>query len=659
MTRQYLFLAAFLLAACSSNKQGNGTAKAEDSGEETVIDCEDESKDTFWEDLDGDGFGNPDRPETLCGAEAGWVDNSEDCDDSDAEASPSQDETCDGVDNNCDGLVDEDAAIDASDWFRDSDGDGFGGGPPRGFGCSGETDEVNNSSDCNDEDSDIHPDAVEVCDGTDNDCDGDTDNGETPDGYPVYEDIDADGWGNGASELIRCVTPEGWTTLSGDCADEDETRNPDAIDECDGTDMDCDGHIDSHCGTMTDAEGGWELDVAEEAALPSMHISDIDGDGTNDLLAFDIVNGEALFFAGPITGGGMTPDLTIGLSESGDDTEPHIQTAFGVAIQGDVDFNGDGYADLLISAPQANMLSGEITNSVGLFLGPDWLDLDPSAPDTTLSASPSTTTWGTWDLPTGDLTGDGQADVVLGSAESTLIIWDTPLEDTLLDDLTVLDTPGRAENMIPVVRDVNADGQADLMVSTGDMLTIRYGPIASSALATTPDLTIEAPLHAVLGDGLCAADLTGDGATDLAYTEAIATETGEGVDKVHVMDLELDEGSPFWTTEFSTSGTTALLRCDDIDGDGRADLRVNDYFNSESYFLGGKAYLFFGTLESGVATSDHRFDGTRVEAAIGLGSATGDLDGDGVGDLVLSGLGPSIYLHSGAAWVSDEWMAAE
>ena len=212
--------------------------------------------------------------------------------------------------------------------------------------------------------------------------------------------------------------------------------------------------------------------------------------------------------------------------------------------------------------------------------------------------------------------------------------------------------------MVPAVHDVNGDGQADLIVSTGDTLAIRHGPISASALAAIPDLTLSAPLHAVVGDGLCAADLTGDGAIDLAYTEAFVAGSSVEVDKVHVMDLTSDESSPLWTAELPTSGDTILLLCDDVDGDGRADLQINDYFNSDSHVLGGMVSLFFGSLESGVVTPDQRFEGTTDEGAIGLGSASGDLNGDGIGDLVLSGLGAT-YLHTGDAWVSDEWLAAE
>jgi hypothetical protein len=50
-------------------------------------------------DIDGDGYG----PEYYSGEDDGEFD----CDDSDPDISPAATETCDGIDNNCDGIIDE------------------------------------------------------------------------------------------------------------------------------------------------------------------------------------------------------------------------------------------------------------------------------------------------------------------------------------------------------------------------------------------------------------------------------------------------------------------------------------------------------------------------------------------------------------------------
>lgn len=61
----------------------------------------------YWTDADGDGFGDPGGSYTMCPGD-GRVDNAHDCADTDASVHPLAAEVCgDGIDNNCDGLVDE------------------------------------------------------------------------------------------------------------------------------------------------------------------------------------------------------------------------------------------------------------------------------------------------------------------------------------------------------------------------------------------------------------------------------------------------------------------------------------------------------------------------------------------------------------------------
>jgi predicted outer membrane repeat protein len=125
----------------------------------------------WYADADGDGFGDPKTAAVRCEALAGEVENGEDCADGDAAVHPAAGEVCDGVDQDCDGLVDNDA-VDAVPWFLDLDEDGFGS-LKAGVACTPPPGGALQDGDCNDEDPAAYPGAEEwACDQKDTDCDG-------------------------------------------------------------------------------------------------------------------------------------------------------------------------------------------------------------------------------------------------------------------------------------------------------------------------------------------------------------------------------------------------------------------------------------------------------------------------------------------------------
>lgn len=95
----------------------------------------------------------------------------------------------------------------------------------------------------------------EVCDGADNDCDGEVDEGVT---VAWYSDADGDGYGAGDVQ-VGCEVPAGGAATAGDCDDADGTVHPDATEHCaDGRDDDCDGATDETCtGCTTTVPGSW------------------------------------------------------------------------------------------------------------------------------------------------------------------------------------------------------------------------------------------------------------------------------------------------------------------------------------------------------------------------------------------------------------------
>ncbi|MCP4806565.1 MAG: hypothetical protein GY913_01110 [Proteobacteria bacterium] len=133
---------------------------------------------TWYTDADGDGYGADASSTTACWEPSSSAKTGGDCDDANAEVSPLADEKCDGVDNDCDGNVDENSAIDTTVWYADTDGDGFGDNTSSLNACDEPSGYVDDDTDCDDTNGDINPDAKEVCDdGVDDDCSGTADDG--------------------------------------------------------------------------------------------------------------------------------------------------------------------------------------------------------------------------------------------------------------------------------------------------------------------------------------------------------------------------------------------------------------------------------------------------------------------------------------------------
>jgi len=132
--------------------------------------------------------------------------------------------------------------------FDDADGDGFGDAATARCVAEAPSGAVENGDDCDDNDGATFPDAEELCDGLDNDCDGVADDGVLS---TFYADTDGDGHGGERYTAEACAAPDGYVGVGDDCDDEDENVHPGAAELCDGVQNDC----DAGAWTLADEDG--------------------------------------------------------------------------------------------------------------------------------------------------------------------------------------------------------------------------------------------------------------------------------------------------------------------------------------------------------------------------------------------------------------------
>ncbi|MBK8683055.1 MAG: putative metal-binding motif-containing protein [Bacteroidetes bacterium] len=132
-------------------------------------------EDVFYADSDGDGFGDVMHDTLACVLPAGFVADSSDCNDADNTIYPTAIDLCNGIDDNCNGIIDEDAIFIA--YYIDADGDGFGNPETEELFCSFPFGYVTDNTDCDDTNENIYPGATEILNGIDDNCDGVIDEG--------------------------------------------------------------------------------------------------------------------------------------------------------------------------------------------------------------------------------------------------------------------------------------------------------------------------------------------------------------------------------------------------------------------------------------------------------------------------------------------------
>jgi uncharacterized protein (TIGR03382 family) len=231
--------------------------------------------------------------------------------------------------------------------------------------------------DCNDNDAAVNPQAEEVCNGIDDNCDAEIDGPNATGATTQYPDLDQDGFGAGAP-LLGCAQQPGVAATNDDCDDNNDGIYPGAPETCDGADQDCDGTPDDNPTEAplwypdSDQDGfGGGAGVAACAAPSGSIATGGDCNDTNEDIrpgADEVCNGidddcdgtadedptDALTFFADTDGDGYgddantkdactTPSGFVATPGDCDDSDPKLNPAATESCEDPADLNCDGF----------------------------------------------------------------------------------------------------------------------------------------------------------------------------------------------------------------------------------------------------------------------------------------------------------------------------
>ena len=602
------------------------------------------------QDLDGDGY-----------------DDKNDCDDNSAAVHPGALESCNGIDENCDGLGDE-GAHDTIDWFLDADGDGFGSTDGTASACEAPSGYVDNINDCDDAASTTWPGADELCDGIDNNCDEEVDEDTAVDAPTWYFDADFDGFAASDTTVVTCNQPSGYLSESTDCADDNDVVYPGAPEICgDGVINDCDS-------TVTDAVDacglGGEVSLADsrailvgedrydEAGFAVSQAGDFNGDGFGDVIVGSPYHDESSEDDGRayIIFGDSSGEVDLSTADA-TFTGPSGNDFAGYSVAGLGDFSGDGLDDVAIGANQAG---------VYIVAGGNTGDLVPSESFARLAG-------GNFSVgAAGDMDGDGLADLISGNPSDDTNASNAGIVYLVLGGVSGNPSLGGAADArlygtessgqfgwaVDGLGDMDGDGFSDIVIGapyqdSPENAASNAGNVWLVSGDDREDADVEdvavaryfgTTANEFVGWSVSAAgDINNDGLADAVVGAPGNTDGGGDAGSAFVLlggEEDALEIGDAYAQLLGTGGEagTSVSDAGDIDGDGRADLIIGAPEEDDGGANSGTAYLVLGGVSGtfDLADSDTRLIGTKSNEYAGWAvSSAGDVNNDGLGDVLV------------------------
>ena len=415
-------------------------------------------------------------------------------------------------------------------------------------------------------------------------------------------------------------------------------------------------------GTIGNA--GWTYVSGQDSAQFGYSVftaGDINGDGYSDIIAGANLyesgennEGQAYVFNGAPTGLSATANFTKAGTAGSDYLGSNVSAA------GDV--NGDGYSDVLVSAPYFD--GGQTDEGIVYLFGGAVNGLKPTA-FASIEGNQDSALFGSSTSTAGDVNGDGKCDIIIGAPlynngqnnEGRAYIYLGSVVMPYLTFSSSVESDQADANFgtsVSTAGDVNGDGYSDVLVGADyydngqtdeGKVFVYYG--SSSGISGTANWTTESnQTSAQMGNAVSTAgDVNGDGYSDVLVGSSYYDNgnTDEGRVNLYYGSANGLSATPNWTGESDQNSGRfgfSLSTAGDVNGDGFADILVGAVLYNNGNSNEGVIFLWNGSTTGPISNGTPSNANWYAESNQGFAqlgwsvSTAGDVNGDGYSDII-------------------------